>query len=148
MPTDFQPPSVDPDPGPLAPRLIGVVGLGGGLGSVARYGVAQWLPATTGFPWSTFVVNLAGALILGVLLELLTRAGSDDGGRRQLRLLVGTGFCGGLTTYSTLAVEADLLVRRHCDGLAATYAISSVAAGIAVAAIGIAIADRTGRRSA
>jgi CrcB protein len=148
VPPDFEPTSVDPEPGPLRFRLIATVGIGGAIGSAARYGVQQWFPATTGFPWSTFTVNLAGALILGVLLELLTRSGPDTGGRRQLRLLVGTGLCGGLTTYSTFAVEADLLVRRHADGLAATYAISSIVAGLAVAALGIAFASRAQRRTA
>jgi CrcB protein len=63
-------------------------------------------------------------------------------------LLVGTGFCGGLTTYSTLAVEADLLIRSHRDGLAAGYVVVSVVAGLAVAAVGIALSARLHRRVA
>lgn len=147
MSTHFEPASVDPEPGPLTPLLIGVVGIGGALGSAARYGIAQWMPATSGFPWSTFAVNLVGAFILGVLLELVTLSGPDTGRRRQLRLLIGTGFCGGLTTYSTLAVEADLLVRSHRDGLAAAYGLSSVAAGLAVAALGVVLAAQSRRRT-
>jgi CrcB protein len=138
---------VDPEPGPLTPHLVGLVGLGGVLGTAARYGADQWMPAGNGFPWATFTVNLIGALILGVLLEQLSRRGPDTGRLRQLRVLVGTGFCGGLTTYSTLAVEADLLVRAHRDGLAATYALASVVAGVAVAALGIAAGARAHRAS-
>jgi CrcB protein len=144
--SDIDPSSVDPEPGPLALLLIALVGVGGAVGSAARYGVAQWFPATTGFPWSTFTVNLGGAFVLGVLLEQLTRDGPDTDRRRQLRLLIGTGFCGGLTTYSTLAVEADLLVRSHRDGLAALYGVSSIAGGLVVAALGVVLATRVGRR--
>lgn len=137
--------SVDPDPGPLAPQLLALVALGGALGSAARYAVADWLPTPTGFPWPTFAVNLAGALVLGVLLERL--AGHPDSGRRrQLRLLIGTGLCGGLTTYSTLAVEADLLVRSHRHGLAAVYALVSILAGLVAAAAGIGLGTLRDRR--
>jgi CrcB protein len=140
--------SVDPEPGPLTPLLIAAVGLGGALGTACRYGISRWLPAGNGFPWGTLLVNLVGALVLGVMLEVLARLGSDTGGRRRIRLLVGTGFCGGLTTYSTLAVEADLLIRSHRDGLAAGYAVVSVVAGLAVAAVGIAVAARVHRHVA
>jgi len=85
--------------------------------------------------------------LLGVLLEALSRRGPDAGRLQQLRLLIGTGFCGGLTTYSTLAVETDLLVRAHRDGLAATYAVISIIAGVALAGLGIAIAARLHRPS-
>jgi CrcB protein len=101
-----------------------------------------WLPAGTGFPRGTFIANLVGALVLGLLVETLARRGPDKGGRRRIRLLVGAGLCGGLTTYSTLAVETDLLVRAHRDGLAAEYALLSVVAGVAAAAAGIAIGAR------
>ena len=139
---------VDPEPGPLTPTLIGLVGLGGALGTALRYAISRWLPAGAGFPWGTLLANLVGAVVLGVLLELLARRGADTGVRRRTRLLVGTGFCGGLTTYSTLAVEADLLVRAHRDGLAATYAVVSVLAGMVAAGAGIAIAARAHRRKA
>jgi CrcB protein len=146
--TDFESSSVDPEPGPLTPGLIGLVGIGGAVGTGVRYAVNQGLPATTGFPWSTFAVNLFGTLILGVLLDLLARRGPDTNNRRRLRLLVGTGVCGGLTTYSTFAVEVDLLIRRHCHGLAAAYAIATVIGGLAAAAVGISVAARMHRRLA
>jgi CrcB protein len=139
---------VDPEPGPLTPALIGLVGLGGAIGTAVRYAISRWLPTGSGFPWGTLLANLVGAAVLGVLLELLARRGSDTAVRRRIRLLLGTGFCGGLTTYSTLAVETDLLVRAHREGLAATYAAVSVAAGMVAAGLGIAIATRAHRRRA
>jgi CrcB protein len=134
---------VDPDPGPLHPSLVGLVAIGGAFGTAARYALGTlWLPAGSGFPRGTFIANLAGALLLGLLLEALARRGPDDGGRRRMRLSVGTGFCGGLTTYSTLAVETDLLLRAHRDGLAAEYALLTLAAGVVMAGAGIAIGAR------
>jgi fluoride exporter len=139
----------DPDAGPLSPSLVGLVGLGGVLGTAARYAVAtRWLPAGSGFPRGTLLVNLVGTFVLGLLLEALARSGPDLGRRRQLRLLVGTGFCGGLTTYSTLAVEADLLIRAHRDGLAVTYALTTVVAGLAIAGLGVAVGACRTRRTA
>jgi CrcB protein len=140
------PANPDPEPGPLIPPLLLLVGLGGAVGTAARYGLSQWLPASNGFPWATLAANLVGALILGVLLEILARRDLTTRVQRQARLLIGTGFCGGLTTYSTLAVETDLLVHHHRAGLAATYAAVSVIAGIAVAGLGVAVTARIHRR--
>jgi fluoride exporter len=137
----------DPDPGPLAASMLVLVGIGGAIGTAARYGLSNWLPAGTGLPRGTLIANLAGALVLGVLLEALALRGRDEGGRRRLRLLIGTGFCGGLTTYSTLAVESNLLVRGHRDALAAGYAVGSIVAGIVLAAFGVWLAARIRRRS-
>jgi fluoride exporter len=139
---------VDPDPGRVQARLLALVGAGGAVGTVARYGLTRWLPAGTGWPHGTLIANLVGALILGVLLESLARRGPDTGSRRSLRLLIGTGFCGGLTTYSTLAVETVLLAKAHRDGLAAGYAVGSILAGVALVAVGIGAAARIHRRQA
>jgi len=128
---------VDPEPGPLSGRFIGLVGVGGALGSAARYGLARWLPTTHGWPWPTLTANLIGTFVLGALLALLADDAIERHAARRVRLLVGTGFCGGLTTYSTLVVEADLLVRGHRFGLAATYAVVSLVAGLVVAGLGI-----------
>ena len=132
--------------GHVVPPLSLLVGVGGALGTAARYGLGRWLPAGTGFPWGTLVANLIGALILGVLLEVLARRDLPVDVLRRARLLIGTGFCGGLTTYSTLVVETDLLVRGHRVGLAASYAAISVVAGLAIAGIGIAAAASLHRR--
>ena len=80
---------------------------------------------------------MVGAFVLGAVLEGLARRGPDIGWRQQARLFVGVGFCGALTTFSTLAVEADLLVRNNDAGLALGYGVGSVVGGMVVTAIGI-----------
>jgi CrcB protein len=117
------------------------VALGGLFGAAARDAVHQALPAAGGaFPWATFVVNLSGAFALGVLLEALVRAGGDRGRRRQARLVLGTGFLGAFTTYSTLAVEADLLVRGAHAVVAVLYVAASVVGGLLTVTAGMTVA--------
>lgn len=140
---------VDPDaetleaarPQHREPVLLGLVGLGGFVGTGVRYGVSLLAPTPQqGWPTATFAVNLAGAFLLGVVLEGLARRGPDEGRRRRARLLIGTGFCGALTTYSTLAVEVDLLARHGARETAGAYAVVSVFAGLLAAAAGVAVA--------
>jgi fluoride exporter len=126
----------------IGPVLL--VAGGGAAGTLARYGLAHLEPTRTGgWPWGTFIANLIGAFVLGALLEWLARSGPDHGWRQRARLLFGTGFCGALTTYSTLAVEADLLVRAHDQGLAVGYLLGSLVGGLLATVAGIAAA--TGR---
>jgi fluoride exporter len=143
---------IDPDAGPMddggrpvaihaQPLAVCLVAVGGALGTAARYGVSLALPTVTGrWPTGTFVVNMVGALVLGVVLEGLARRGPDIGRRQQARLFAGVGFCGALTTFSTLAVEADLLVRNNDVGLALGYAVGSVIGGLLLTAAGVAAA--------
>lgn len=131
----------------LQPRFLVLVVAGGMLGTPARYGVALALPTRTGgWPTGTLLCNLLGALLLGVLLEALLRAGTDTGWRRLVRLAGGTGFLGAFTTYSTLAVETDLLVRDGRPVLAAGYAAATVLGGLGLSAAGIALAAARHRR--
>ncbi len=127
-----------PVPIHVQPVAVGLVAIGGAFGTAARYGVSSALPTTTGrWPMGTFVVNMAGAFVLGAVLEALARRGPDTGWRQQTRLFVGVGFCGALTTFSTLAVEADLLVRSHDAGLALAYAVGSLLGGMVLTAVGV-----------
>jgi fluoride exporter len=144
-----------PDVGPAArpvhrrPGAVALVLAGGLLGTLTRYGLSLAAPTGTGtWPWGTFVANVAGALVLGALLEALARGGPDTGVRRAARLLVGTGFCGGLTTYSTLAVESALLVRADAVGTAVAYLLVTVLAGVLASVAGIAAAAGLHRRQA
>lgn len=152
---------LDPDPartGPAAtapgappvhlqPRLMLLVLAGGVLGTPARYALSVALPTRTGaWPAGTFTANLLGAFLLGALLEGLARRGQDSGGRLLLRLALGTGFLGAFTTYSTLAVETDLLVRAHRAALAAAYAGASVLGGLLATTAGIWLATAHHRR--
>ena len=127
-------------------RYIGLVAIGGTLGTAAREALSLLIPATGAFPVSIFLINITGAFALGFLLEYLLRAGPDEGRRRRLRLLVGTGFMGGYTTYSTLAVGvADALAGGEA-ALGILYGIVSVIVGIAAGFAGIALGAGTHRR--
>jgi CrcB protein len=140
----------DPDtvrPLHLRPTAILWVLLGGACGTGLRYWVEDLLPHhDTGWPWGTFSVNLIGAFALGALLEGLARSGEDAGWRRRWRLLLGTGFCGSFTTYSSFALEMSLLSHRGAVPLAMGYGLASVVAGIVCAWAGIAVAGAALRR--
>lgn len=117
---------------------MALVMCGGVLGAAARQAIEQALPATRrGFPAATLLINLAGAFVLGVLLEALVRSGEDAGWRRRARLVGGTGFCGAFTTYSSLAVETVQLARHGVWSTAAAYLAVSVVGGLLAAAGGI-----------
>src|SRR5262245_22361193 len=89
--------------------IVIAVAVGGALGTVVRYEVALAEPIRSGqVPWATFSVNMLGSLVLGIALAALLDA---RGSVLVLRPLVGTGFCGGMTTFSTWMVESILLVR-------------------------------------
>ncbi|MCV7355349.1 fluoride efflux transporter FluC [Mycolicibacterium fluoranthenivorans] len=141
-------PPVDPDvvepaPSPLhmRPWAIAAVAVGGLVGAPARYGLGVAFPQSVGqWPVTTFAINVMGAFLLGVLLEGLTRVGPDTGWRQRVRLGVGTGVLGSFTTYSTLAVDIDELLRGHQWWAAGSYAAGSVLAGLVATVIGIAVA--------
>jgi CrcB protein len=126
-------------------RLFWWVVLGGAAGSLTRYGVSEWLNPGHELPVGTLVVNVTGSFVLGALLVALAARGDDTGGRRRARLLLGTGFLGGYTTYSALAVETETLVRDGHAALAAAYATGSVVLGL-VAALAGAVAGRAAAR--
>jgi fluoride exporter len=103
------------------------VGLGGAVGAPARYGIAQLVDITPGtFPWGTFWINVSGSFALGLLLVVLSRRLQPGG---YLRPLLATGFLGAYTTYSTFAVEVDLLVKNGHWPIALAYAVTSFTVG-------------------
>jgi len=128
------------------PALVALVAVGGACGSIARYGVSHALPAQDGLPVGTLVENVVGAFLLGFLLEALLRAGTEDDRRRALRLGLGTGFLGGFTTYSALALEIHGLWGDGRIGLALAYGLGSVVLGTAAATGGILLGARRSRR--
>lgn len=117
------------------PLAIGFVALGGALGALARYGVAQGLSHGS-WPWATLVVNLVGAFALGLLLEALSRSGDDFGARQRLRLTAGTGFCGAFTTYSTFAHGIISVHDTHSFGAATAWGAAQVVLGLICAGLG------------
>lgn len=105
-----------------------LVALGGALGATTRYLAGRYVDSYRSFPVATFLVNVAGCLILGLLSGASMSA--------QTFALLGTGFCGGLTTYSTFAVESVGLLRIRLTLTSVVYTVASVAAGLAVAWLG------------
>jgi fluoride exporter len=121
----------------IHPRAVVAVAVGGLAGGALRYAVGLWQPASrTGFPWAVFAVNTAGALLLALLLVLVLEVLPPT---TYLRPLVGTGFCGALTTFSSVVTGADQLVARGHAGLAAGYLAASLGAGLAAAVCGAAL---------
>ncbi|MCQ9163949.1 CrcB family protein [Arthrobacter sp. STN4] len=126
----------------LHPGFVLLVVAGGCLGALTRYSLGRILPAPGGWPLPTLLINLAGAFALGVLLEGLSRRGADTGRLRLVRLLVGTGFMGAFTTYSTLAVDAVHLFDAGAPVSALLYLAASLFGGIGAALAGIWVAAR------
>jgi CrcB protein len=116
-------------------RNVLLVFLGGGLGSVLRYGtvamLARWLPDAK-FPWGVFVANIAGSFILGFLCVLPLAKSSDQ----TAWLLTATGFLGGYTTFSTLSANTWLLLEGGSTLLALLNAFGSLVCGVLAAALG------------
>ena len=120
------------------PRLLVAVSLGGALGGPARYGIAQLVDITPGtFPWGTFWINVSGSFALGFFLTFILERVPPT---RYLRPFVASGFLGAYTTYSTFAVETDLLVRNGHRAVALAYAAASLAAGFFAVWAGILLA--------
>jgi CrcB protein len=111
------------------PELAAVF-VGGFAGAVSRAAVAEGLPHHGGrWPWATFAVNVAGALVLGWVAVRLARS-------PVVRPLLGTGFCGALTTFSTMQLELLQMLDAERWALAAGYAAASVAAGLLAVVVG------------
>ncbi|WP_235436841.1 fluoride efflux transporter FluC [Arthrobacter sp. RIT-PI-e] len=125
-----------------------LVFLGGSAGTLTRYSLAEVLPTPRGLPLGIFVINVVGAFALGLLLEALLRHGPDEGRRRALRLVLGTGFLGGFTTYSALTVDAALLLEggRILEGIG--YLLLTVVVGLGATTAGILLGGRAAGRRA
>jgi fluoride exporter len=110
-------------------RMIAAVFVGGALGTVARAGLSTAFPVHGAqWPWPTFTVNVVGALLLGYFTTRLQERLPLSSYRRPI---LGTGLCGGLTTFSTMQVEILTMLDGRHFGLALAYAGASIAAGYA-----------------
>ena len=104
------------------PVLV-AVSVGGVLGALGRALMATAIPHTaTGFPWSTFVINVSGCLLIGALMVLLTEVWT---GRRLLRPFLATGMLGGYTTFSTYVVDVQRGLAAEAPRAALTYLVST-----------------------
>mgnify|MGYP001058699752 FL=1 len=119
------------------PGLIALVAVGGAVGTTIRYMVMTLFPVGDGFPTVIAVINISGALVLGLLLETIALAGAESTGRRNIRLVIGTGVLGGYTTYGTFAVTEDGLIQSMNPHDALLFGVPMVAAGIVAALVGV-----------
>lgn len=110
-------------------KTLFIVGLGGGIGSAFRYLVSVVTDRyfQTSFPWATFLVNVIGCLIIGILIGFFAK---QQVGNPALKLLFVTGFCGGFTTFSAFALENIKLFQSGNTLLALLYIALSVLLGI------------------
>jgi len=124
------------------PALVAVVALGGALGAAARYELGLAVHPVDGWPLATLLANLAGAFLLGALLEALVRRGQETAGARVVRLGLGTGVLGGFTTFSSLALELERLLAAGSGAVALGYATVTLLLGFAACLGGVVIASR------
>jgi fluoride exporter len=115
--------------------VLGAVSAGGALGAAARYGLSVAWPHRPGtFPWATFVTNVTGCLLIGVLMVIMTEVLAAH---RLLRPFLGTGVLGGYTTFSTYTVDVQQLVSGGAVRTALVYLVGTVAAALVAVYAGI-----------
>lgn len=122
------------------PHLF-LVMLGGAIGAGFRYQVGRFALGWLGpqFPWGTFIVNLAGGFLMGVLAGTLGRL--SEGGE-AFRLFLGVGVLGGFTTFSAFSLEAANMLMRGQAVPAAAYSVASVAGSVMFLFLGLWLASR------
>ena len=121
-------------------RELAAIFAGGVIGALARVGLLQvGLPVAPAWPWATFAVNILGAFLLGYFTTRLQERLPLSAYRRPL---LGTGFCGALTTFSTVQVELLKMLDVHRYGLAAGYATASMVLGYASVQLATSFARR------
>lgn len=114
-----------------------MVGVGGAVGSIARYGMWKLIPPAPGaFTWATFTVNMVGSFALGLLVGLLMGRLDD-----RIRLIFFLGLLGGFTTFSTFTVDTVVMLRTGVPGSAIVNVAMSVGVGLLLAALGLWIGE-------
>ena len=118
------------------PALV-LIMAGGALGAASRYYLSRLALAALGpaFPWGTWIVNLSGSLLMGLLAGYLLRHGPDS--NEPLLLFLGVGVLGGFTTFSGFSLEMVQMLERGSLGLAAAYALASVIGSVVLLAVGL-----------
>jgi CrcB protein len=115
--------------------ILAMVGLGGAIGSMARYLIANLLqPAYwTGFPYGIFMVNVTGGLIMGIFTEAMALKFHVS---PEMRAFLTTGILGGYTTFSTFSLEAGMLIQRQTYSQAVVYILGSALLSVLALFIG------------
>ncbi|NTE86379.1 fluoride efflux transporter CrcB [Agrobacterium rubi] len=117
---------------------IALVAIGGAIGSVARYLVGVWGTRLAGpnFPWGTITVNIVGAFLIGLMVEVVARRFDASA---EMRVFIVTGVIGGFTTWSSFTLDAVVLFERGEMGLAALYLGGSLILSFAAIFAGLAL---------
>ncbi|MBL4746879.1 MAG: fluoride efflux transporter CrcB [Flavobacteriaceae bacterium] len=108
--------------------------IGGGFGSMARYAVGKWLNTDNSIPYGTMLANVLGCFIIGLVMGYILKSNSSH---QNLALLIGTGFCGGFTTFSTFALENQTLLKNGDFLHFFYYAFGSILLGFFAVFLGI-----------
>ncbi|WP_307311362.1 fluoride efflux transporter CrcB [Neobacillus driksii] len=111
--------------------------LGGFLGAITRYAIGEWIHTDHGFPLGTLLINLIGCFFLGWFLTYITLKRYI---KPEVTLLIGTGFTGSFTTFSTFSVETILLFRNGLIGYGSLYVLFSIIFGLLLAYLGLKLA--------
>jgi len=124
--------------------VLGVIAAGGALGALARLGLATAWPHTPGkFPWATFVTNVAGCFLIGVLMVLISEVWSAH---RLIRPFLGVGVLGGFTTFSTYTGDVLQLVNAGAARAGLLYLAGTLVAALAAVYLGITVTRLATRR--
>ena len=118
---------------------VALVALGGGVGSLLRWGVGKLVPGSGGIPWSTIIINITGAFAIGYLSVLFSVEWHDRYGS-FLKSAILTGVLGGYTTFSTMELDTVKMFRAGNAVKAAFCIIGQLALGVAVAGLGAELA--------
>lgn len=125
---------------------IALVAAGGAVGAASREGLSLVIPQFGEVPISIAIINVLGAFLLGYLYEAVTRLDGSNNAGRNLRLLLGTGFCGGFTTYSALAADTAVLALNGLPWPALAYSLGTVVVGAGATWLGLALASHINSR--
>jgi CrcB protein len=121
-------------------KNIILVFLGAGFGGVLRYAIGNIIKWNgTSFPWATFVVNIIGSFLIGIILAYSLK---NETFTTNYKLLLTTGICGGFTTFSALSAESLQLIKQGNWMLALAYIICSIVLGIAACGIGFQMIEK------
>jgi fluoride exporter len=116
-------------------RILAVIALGGFFGGLSRYGLGLAFPAQHGaFPTATFAINVSGSFVLALLIVFVLEVWPPT---TYIRPLIGVGFCGAYTTFSTWMVGVDQLISDGKSATAVWYLFGSLVAGLAATSLGL-----------
>ncbi|QFR02341.1 fluoride efflux transporter CrcB [Streptomyces phaeolivaceus] len=125
--------------------VVAVVAVGGGIGAGARYAAALlWPTGTTGFPWTTFWVNVVGCFVIGLFMVAITERWTAH---RLVRPFFGTGVLGGFTTFSTYAVDIQRLIEEGRPATGLAYLAATLLAALTAVRLAATTAERVVRTS-